>query len=245
MYDEHRWGVVRKLLGNKIARLIAGSQAVMAGSRYLFDYAMQYNNTVVYIPTVVDLDRYVGRSKDLTLKPFTIGWIGSPSTSDYLVGVVEPLKEIGREGIVRLIAIGAKQFSIEGVEVEIRAWDEDKEVQDLLECDVGIMPLPVTNWAKGKCGFKLIQYMACGLPVIASPVGANNDVVKIECGLLASGHHQWVDALRKLRDNPELRKSMGQVGRLVVEAEYSTTVVATKIIELILSIYNLNKSCAV
>lgn len=236
-YDEHKWRIVRILLGKKIAAVIAGAKAVMAGSQYLADYAKRYNNTVKLIPTVVDLDRYRGDLEIFPFKPYTIGWIGSPSTTEYLLEVFKPLKSLASEGQIRLIAIGAKNISIDGVEVEIRAWSEDKEVQDLRECDVGIMPLPDKSWAKGKCAFKLIQYMACGLPVIASPVGANNDVVTDGAGLLANGQHQWVDALRKLRDDPALRRNMGRAGRGVVEAKYSKSSVAPIIIKLIRSIH--------
>lgn len=235
-YDEHKWGIVKILLGKKIAGVIAGAKAVMAGSQYLADYAKQYNETVELIPTVVDLDRYNGMTS-IPSKPFTVGWIGSPSTSKYLVEVFKPLSELASEGPIRLIAIGAKQFSIEGVEVEIRAWSEDKEIQYLAECDVGIMPLSDDNWEKGKCAFKLIQYMACGLPVIASPVGANIDVVKDEAGFLVKGQQRWVEALRQIRDYPALRVTMGRAGRAIVEARYSKKSVAPIILKLIFSIH--------
>jgi glycosyltransferase involved in cell wall biosynthesis len=244
-YDEHKWSIVKFLLGNKISRVIAGAKAVMAGSQYLAEYAIQYNNTVKLIPTVVDFARYKGDLEVIPLKPFTVGWIGSPSTTEYLVEVSEPLRKLAAEGQIRLIAIGAKNFSIVGVDVEIRAWSEDKEVQDLMECDVGIMPLPDKNWAKGKCAFKLIQYMACGLPVIASPVGANNYVVTDGAGLLAIGQHEWVEALQKLRDDSVLRRTMGCAGRAVVAAKYSKNSVAPVIIELIRSLHKENSQCGV
>src|SRR5205085_8472859 len=87
--------------------------------------------------------------------------------------------------------------------------------------DVGVMPLPDTPWAQGKCAFKLIQYMACAVPVVASPVGANRDVVDSTCGVFASTPQEWIDALRQLRESPRLRQDMGESGRARVERHYS------------------------
>lgn len=238
LYDRHKSAFVRFFLGTKIRKLIERASAVMAGSKYLADYARQFNNRVALIPTVVDLaQNYVCKHHKLE-STFTIGWIGSPSTTEYLREVFGALKELAFVENIRLVAIGAKPFQIEGVRVEIRPWAENTEIQYLMECDVGIMPLPDGSWEEGKCAFKLIQYMACCLPVIASPVGANNYVVRKECGLLAHKQEEWVSALLLLRDNPDLRNEMGKAGRSVVSAEYSKSYVAPKIVEIILAAYS-------
>src|SRR5262249_4834882 len=156
----------------------------------------QHNGNTVVLPTVVDTHRYqVDRSRRDT-GTFTIGWIGSPSTAPYLQRIVEPLALLGREAPTRLIVIGAPRPAVPGVEVIQRQWREDEEITSINEFDVGVMPLPDEPWARGKCAFKLIQYMACGVPAVASPVGANLDVVAQETGFLAADADEWVSALR-------------------------------------------------
>ena len=223
MYDQHRLRVVRTVLGTKLAPALAGAGAVMAGSRYLADYAKRYSANVHLIPTVVDTDRYAVRPPRVreTGAPFVVGWIGSPSTSAHLEGIAPALTALGAEGPVKLIATGARKLDIPGIEVDIRPWAEDREVADLHEADIGIMPLPDEPWARGKCAFKLIQYMAVGLPTVASPVGANKDVVTPETGLFASTTDAWIDAMRTLRDAPARRHAMGTAGRARAVAAYS------------------------
>lgn len=219
MYDIHPNPIVRRLLGNKIGQIISRSQGVLAGSHYLEEYARRFHSNVHWMPTVIDLTRYQIREVEQR-QSLVVGWIGSPSTSAYLDEVRDALSLLAQEGPVKLLAVGAKPLSIPGVEVEVRAWSEDREVADLLECDLGIMPLPDNPWTRGKCAFKLIQYMACGLPCIASPVGANREVVSTESGLLASDTQQWLHTLRTLRDDPQLRQRLGAAGRERVERDF-------------------------
>lgn len=222
MYDEHRNGLVRALLSGKIARVMKGAETVIAGSEYLARYARRHNDNVCVIPTVIDLDHYrVKDGQSRNGEPFTIGWIGSPSTAPYLDLVKGPLSTFGKDSGARLLVIGAQGPQIEGMEVLTHPWSEETEVELLLKCDVGIMPLPDENWARGKCAFKLIQYMACGLPVIASPVGANSEVVLPEAGVLASTPAEWLEAFSTLADDGERRTLMGRTGREVVGREYS------------------------
>jgi glycosyltransferase involved in cell wall biosynthesis len=220
-YDQHPRALVRRVLGDKLSRVIRGARSVIAGSDYLAEYARRSNPKVHLIPTVIDLDRYRVRSTPRRAGPFTVGWIGSPSTSTYLDLVAGPLVRLAQEGPVKLLAVGAAPRTIPGVEVEIRPWSEAREVEDLLECDVGIMPLTDTPWSRGKCAFKLIQYMACGLPVVASPVGANQEVVNLDCGAFARDDQEWLTELRRLRDTPSLAEAQGRAGRARAEARYS------------------------
>ncbi|MFO0729174.1 MAG: glycosyltransferase family 4 protein [Myxococcota bacterium] len=230
-YDHNDNALVRWLLSDKIAQVIQRARAVFAGSHYLEDYARQHNPRVVFVPTVIDVNRYGRidpsrpRSADLSL-----AWVGSPSTSEYLSLVAPALERFGREKKLRFIVTGGKPIQIPGVEVEVRRWSEETEVRDLLECDAGIMPLPDTPWARGKCAFKLIQYMGCAMPVIASPVGANRDVVRdgVE-GLWATDEEAWVQALRTLEADPGLRAKMGAAGRARVEEHYSVEAVLPRI----------------
>ena len=122
---------------------------------------------------------------------------------------------------MRLSVIGGIAPEIEGVEVVNITWSEATEVEEMRSFDVGVMPLPDDPWTRGKCAFKLIQYMACGIPVIGSPVGANCDVVTPECGILADTDDEWLEAFRFIRDNPVAADAMGQAGRIRVVSSYS------------------------
>lgn len=222
MYDQHARPAVRRVLGDKIRRVAAGARMVWAGSRYLADWARAANARVAVVPTVIDLDRYPAAPVPVDGEVFTIGWIGSPPTSPYLETLAAPLREFCSRHRARVRTIGAGAIRLEGVPVEQRAWEEATEIRDLQPCDVGIMPLPDTPWARGKCGFKLIQYMGCWRAVVASPVGANMEIVRPgENGFLAGSDAEWVAALETLRADPERRAAMGAAGRALVAAEYS------------------------
>ena len=221
MYDAHRVSAVRAVLGRKLAPVLSGARAVMAGNRYLVDYASKFNPNVHLVPTVVDMQRYGERPPRALDAPFTVAWIGSLTTSVFLKRLIEPLAALAKEGPVRFIATGASPIEIPGVEVDVRAWSEEREVRDLQEADVGVMPMPDEPWTRGKCAFKLIQYMAAGLPTVASPVGANEDVVTAQTGLFARTPAEWVDALRRVRDQPDWGRQLGAAGRERVQAHYS------------------------
>lgn len=211
-YRRGKLGFLRPLLGRKFDGVIRDAAAVTAGSRTLQHYASVLNPRSTVFPTVVDTDRYVP-SKRRSARSFTVGWIGSPSTAPYLKELVEPLAKLAKEGPVRFVVIGGKAPNIPGVDLVEVAWTEASEVELINGFDVGVMPLPDDDWARGKCAFKLIQYMACGIPVVASPVGANNDVVQDGCGLLAADGEQWLEAFRTIRDDRMLASRMGAVGR--------------------------------
>jgi len=219
-YRSGRLSALRPILGNKFDTVMQGAAAITAGNSTLAAYARVHNSQTHLLPTVVDMERYKVLSRAANSQ-FTVGWIGSPSTAPYLAELVGPLAIIAREGSVRLVVIGGKAPQISGVTVEEVAWREEDEVTQLNGFDVGVMPLPDDDWARGKCAFKLIQYMACGVPVIASRVGANVDVVTADCGVLVASELEWVEALRLLRDRPGLRQAMGEAARSRVEEEYS------------------------
>ena len=219
-YRLERFKHVSFILKNKFNPVISGAAAVMAGSHYLEDYAKQWNPATYWLPTVVDTERFMPRPRKRE-DVFTVGWIGVPAASVYLSQLAQPLMELGREGPVRFLVVGGYSAAIPGVEVVNMPWSEATEVEIINTFDVGVMPLFDDEWARGKCAFKLIQYMACGIPVIASPVGANVDVVSDICGLLAASPGAWLDGLRRFRDNPALRKSFGVAARLRVEQMYS------------------------
>ena len=222
-YRQERFRRVSFLLKEKFTPVISRAAAVLAGNRYLADYAKKLNVATTFLPTVVDTDRYAhlpSKRDDI----FTVGWIGSPSTSGYLGALARPLAQLGQEGRVRFVVVGGHSEAIDGVEVVNAPWEEATEVGLINTFDVGVMPLSDDEWARGKCAFKLIQYMACGVPVVASPVGANVDVVGGDCGLMAKDDRDWFLALGKLRDDVGLRKDMGLAGRERIVKNYSLSV---------------------
>lgn len=223
-YRSGRLRLLQPLLGAKADRLMAAAVAVTAGNTWLAAHARRFSSSVTVLPSVVDSDQFrppATSPAERAAKPFTVGWIGSPSTAPYLQLLVEPLEQMAREGPVHLLVVGGPSPAIVGVEVIEQPWSLEQEVPLIQQFDVGVMPLPDTPWARGKCAYKLIQCMACGIPVVASRVGANVDAVPPECGLMADSPVEWLDALRALAADAEFRQRLGASGRRWVEERYS------------------------
>ena len=223
-YDQNPRPIVRRLLGTKVARIMRGARSVIAGNEYLASYARKHNPRVHMIPSVVDTHVYLPaepRHPPKDPSPIVLGWIGSPSSSTYLDRAFDALIRLAKIRPIKLLAVGSMPLPNLGFEVEVRPWRADREVADLQSFDIGIMPMHTTPWALGKCAFKLIQYMACGCPVVADPVGANRDVVTPDVGFLAEGTDAWIKALTRLIDDPSLRQRMGAAGRARVVKDYS------------------------
>ena len=234
-YDDHRNPLIRRALGGKLGPLIKGATTVCAGNDYLKDYADRAGAQAIVLPTVVDIDQYRPAATRPD-RPLTIGWIGSPSTWGFVRPILPVLADLCRERGVRFTAIGAGPDAaadlFEGMTSE--PWTEDTEIASVQAMDIGIMPLPDEPWARGKSGYKLVQYMACGLPVVASPVGVNADIVEEGVtGLLATDPEQWRTALTRLIDDAELRAAMGQAGRVRAVEAYSLQTHARRLVEVI------------
>lgn len=232
-YDDHSNPLVRRVLGGKLNSLIAGAAAVCAGNDYLGDYARRAGASAIVLPTVVDIEQYVPAARSPT-RPLTIGWIGSPSTWTFVCPLLPLLAEMCRDWGIRFAAVGAGAAAeadrFDGL--DFIDWSEDSEIAAVQAMDIGIMPLPDEPWTRGKSGYKLVQYMACGLPVVASPVGVNADIVdEGRTGLLATDAAQWRAALTRLIDDPTLRLSMGQAGRVRAVEAYSLQAHAPRLVE--------------
>ena len=234
-YDMHKFGIVRKLFGNRLDRLMANAALVTVGNNYLAKRAVDAGaKWVEVLPTVVDLERY---SKGISLNlssVLRVVWIGSPSTAHYLNLLREPLRQIAIQIPFVLRVIGAEKVDIPGVDVEYVIWSEDSEVDSISSCSIGIMPLVDSPWERGKCGYKLIQYMACHLPVVASAVGANIDIVEDGVsGFLVTNSDGWVSALSELLQSAKLRAAMGRAGRARVEEKYCLQETGPRLVELL------------
>ncbi|MBM5796704.1 MAG: glycosyltransferase family 4 protein [Cyanobacteria bacterium K_Offshore_0m_m2_072] len=216
--------LLQPLLGAKTDRLMAAAEAVTAGNAGLAAYASRFSSNVVLLRSVVDTDQYrpsYPSQAERPSKSFTVGWIGSPSTTPYLQLLIEPLQQFARERPVRLLVVGGPAPAIPGVEVIEQPWSLEQEVPLIQQFDVGVMPLPETPWACGKCAYKLIQCMACSIPVVASRVGANVDAVPNSSGILVESPDQWLAAFRRLANDSKLRQRMGVAARQWVEQRYS------------------------
>lgn len=236
-YDQHRLSVVRCVYGKRLDKLMAKAACVVAGNGYLAQRAYEAGaRKVELVPTVIDLDRYAVALNEKALAAgsvLRVVWIGSPSTVRYVSLIADALKELAKRHAFELHVIGGA-VQIDGVNVQTVTWSEATEVESIAACDIGIMPLPDSPFERGKCGYKLIQYMACGLPIVASPVGVNEEIVRQgQNGFLADTQEQWVAALAQLLSLSDLRLQMGQQGRRFVEAQYCVQVTAP-IVETIL-----------
>lgn len=199
--------------------ITARAALVTAGSEYLAGHA---GRPARVIPTVIDTDRYhpAAKADDKTL---TIGWIGTASNYPNFPPVLAPLQAIlERYPQVRLQMISNQPPPFSLPRMDYRPWSADREVADLQGFDIGLMPLADTSWNRGKCAFKLIQYMSVGIPTVAGAVGANCEVVLDgESGFLVQQPHEWEAALSRLIEDAALRRRLGAVGRDRCVAHYS------------------------
>lgn len=232
VYDQHKNPLVRLGLGDKIAKVMEGSSSVIVGSEYIAQYATKYNGNVHRLPTVIDLDLYPPASPVMDPDaPFTIGWIGSQSTISHLRGIEAALDEFCSSRKARVTVIGPGATSMKIRSLRVIPWSQETEVLNLANIDVGIMPLPDTPFERGKCALKLIQYMGCWKPVVASPVGENTNVVEEgKNGFLANTREGWLAALDRLYRDRELGMAMGVAGRASVERNYSLSVTAPRLV---------------
>ena len=233
-YDLHRNPLVRLLLSRKIDQVMRHAHSVVAGSGYLADRAWRAGATRVYVvPTLIPCSRYTLAPKFRT-DTFRIGWIGSPTTAKYLREVHPALRKLSEYPGVEVHLIGSGEIELEGVRVKIIEWRDDTEVENLAELDAGIAPLSDGPWERGKCGYKILQYMAARLPVVASPVGEALNIVQDGItGYFAATPGEFLARLTELKHDPALRERMGQAGRIRVEQHFSTEARAHEVLEIL------------
>ena len=214
-----------RTLQDKIARIVRLCDVTLCGNRDLLSWVRAAGGNPLYIPTVVDTELFVPRAErpDDTL---VIGWIGVASNLAYLKPLEDILNTLHATHPFQFVIVtnsgASSPFPSAKFPVELKAWSSDAEVQMLQTFDIGVMPLPDSEWSRGKCGFKLLQYMSVGLPTVASNVGANREItLERETGFLAATTAEWHEALSILLSNSGLRRTMGAAARKRVEAEYS------------------------
>lgn len=234
-YDDHPDPLVRWILKGKFKTLFSNASACTFGNDYLREYGVPFCGNGHVLPTVVDTSIY-SPLPDRPSGPLVIGWIGSPTTWPNVRPLLPILEQLCAEYDVRVRAIGAgpsaERDQFPGL--ELVDWSEAAEVAAIQRMDIGIMPLFDRPFERGKCGYKLIQYMACGLPVVASPVGVNREIVQDGAnGFLATDESEWREALARLIADPEMRSRFGKAGRSIAETDYSLEVQAPRLIEIL------------
>lgn len=234
-YSSPTHGVLAHLkFPGKTAALCRMASAVTAGNTTLAAYAGRHNPRVEVVPSTVDLASYRVRPPEAESAVPVVGWTGSHSSARYLPLAFGALARLRRRRAFRVLLIGVSGLEVPGVETECRPWQASREVEDLWDMDVGIMPLPDEPWAQGKCAMKAIQYMGVGIPAVVSPVGMNRDVVTSgESGFLPVSEDEWVEALERILEDADLRRRLGREGRRQVETRFSAQAQAPRVAALL------------
>ena len=218
---------------SKVATIVRRSSEIVAGNDFLAAYARQFNPAVTTIPTCVDTTVFRPRDNHATLdhRGPVIGWIGSPTTAEYIRGLAPVLRDVAtrHQFVLRVSGAGAA-VEMAGVTVDNPQWALADEIELFRNLDIGVYPLVDDDWARGKCGFKAIEFMACGVPVVASAVGVNREIIQDGVnGFLATTAEEWTAKLGRLIEDPALRATFGAAGRRTIEEHYSLHVNAPKL----------------
>jgi glycosyltransferase involved in cell wall biosynthesis len=221
------------------ARIAARAAVVVAGNGFLADWFSGHCDDVRIVPTAIDTERFrpaserhEGRSE------FVVGWTGSAATLRYLEGIEGALaRAMSTDLGMRLVVIADRRPALPSLPSGRWAfvrWTAESEAESLREFDVGLMPLEDSPWARGKCSFKMLQYMSTGIPVVVSPVGMNAEILGMgEVGLAAGSETEWVDALASLAAAPDSARRLGATGRRVVEEHFSRNGITARLAEIL------------
>ncbi|HWZ22912.1 MAG TPA: glycosyltransferase family 4 protein, partial [Cytophagaceae bacterium] len=202
--------------------LMRKASHVITCTPYLTSYAEQFNSNITDISSTINTDTYIPRVDYQKTGKLVLGWSGSHSTVQYLYLLKDVLLEINKTQPFKLVVIGSKDFEIKGLEVECLNWNLETEVKDLQQIDIGLYPLPDEQWVMGKSGLKALQYMALGIPTIATAIGANYRVIEDKVsGYLVKTPSEWKEKILILMSDADQRKRIGIKGRARVEEYYS------------------------
>lgn len=226
-----------------VARIARNAAIVFAGNQYIANYFDPYCERIEIVPTAIDTTKFCMKGEGeygYENEKFVLGWTGSAGNYPYLYAIEGALSAFLASHNAELLVLAERPPSFTRIpqnKVRFVRWSPLIEGAVLREMSVGLMPLPDTDWARGKCGFKMLQYMASGLPVVVSPVGVNKEILDFdEVGYGATSDDEWMAALSLLYKQPDQAHKMGKNGRRQVEKKYSQDVVAKQISEIFLSI---------
>ena len=232
-----KWGWLKN--AGKTVDIIKLADMIFAGNQYLVDFASIYNSNVKLIPTTIDTNHHIIINNKPDNNKICIGWTGSATTLKYFdqfLPVFIKLKEKYPTQIMFKIIVDTKKYYPE-LNTNTTLWSLKTEIAELNKIDIGIMPLPDDKWAKGKCGFKGLQYMSLGIPTIMSPVGVNKDIITDGVnGFLANSEKEWITKLSLLIEDKDLRGVTGSSGKKTILANYSTEAIKSKYLQYLQSI---------
>lgn len=231
----------------KVPSIIRRSALVLAGNDYLAAYARRFTSSVGVLPTCVDTTVFVPRRTPRPAgAPLVVGWIGTATTAAYLKSLGPSLSRVAARYPFELRVSGSGEpIEFPGVAASNERWSLDREVELFNTCDVGVYPLKDDEWAKGKCGFKAIQFMACGVPVVAAAVGVNTEIIEDGVnGFLAASESEWDDKLGALLSDASLRARLGAAGRKTIEERYSLAVNAPRLVAMLRDVMDRKKAAA-
>lgn len=223
-FDDAIWLTYNQLKINPVPEVIKISRKVIVGNKFLFDYAVQLNKDVTIIPTPVEVKILKPIFRSIDDHHFKIGWSGVYQNYHYLYQLVPVFKKLSAKygDRIRLVILSnRKPKEPFGIQYQYLEWSAQNESKIIPTFDIGIMPLKDDEWSRGKCAFKVLQYMAAGVPVIASPIGMNKEVIDIYTGFLAKNYQEWYDILCQLIDDQELRAKNINHARQKVISKYS------------------------
>ncbi len=218
-----------------IIHVLRNSVAVIVANKSLKEFASRYNNRVYELisPVEVKADSQSFRKNGSLV---TLGWIGAPQTARYLyqlIPVLQRLKEKFKNLNIEFMGVGQNKH-FESLDIKIREWSIEREKEYLRSLDIGIMPLTDDGVSRAKAGYKLLQYMAVGIPCVASPVGINKEIIRDGSnGFLANTPAEWLDRLSLLITDAALRQTLGQEGRRLAEELYSYRVCSFRLMEIL------------
>lgn len=203
----------------------------------------QHNPRTTDISSTIDTVRYQPCNLYSNADELVLGWSGSHSTAPYLHLLDRVLQQLARRHRFRLLVIGPSCFELPGVKLEVVPWSSEVELPALQRIDIGLYPLPDDDWVQGKSGLKALQYMALGIPVVASAVGCNDRVVQQgRSGFLVRHEDQWLQALERLMADAELRRAFGQTGRRIVDDHYSVRANRDRYLSIFQQVYGASAS---
>jgi glycosyltransferase involved in cell wall biosynthesis len=220
---------------DKTGELIRRAAHVVCGNTFIAEHVRAAGTGATVLPTIVDTDTFLPRRNETEGKPPMLGWIGTHTTLPYLEAIAPALEQLAARRRFRLKVVGgARSLNLRGVEVIESAWSLDREVEDFRSLDIGLYPLADDEWSRGKSGFKAIQYLCCGVPFVASPVGVVRDIAaESGAALLAGSAAEWLAALDRLLADADLRRAMGRAGRGFALSRYCLAAQATQLGEIL------------
>lgn len=234
-FDDALYLNLKKRFIERFNNLLRESKCIIVENRFTGDYASRFNKNIFTITGPIEVNRYLPKMGNPVRDKIVIGWIGSPATAVFLKPLYEVFQWLIRKyENLWIELIGAPGLNLGVANAIIKNWRLETEVSDLQDFDIGIMPLPDDEWSKGKGGYKLLQYMAIGIPCVASPVGINREIIKDGVnGFLGGNQEEWMERLSRLIEDRELREKMGREGRNLAESLYSYEVNFPKFISIL------------